>query len=117
MCTVPLPPLPRILQIPWDSGDGGNKSQDGLDQENKVTVLSSVVFNRSEELVGLEAEFSQWPSDEALAFLALSNCLKNMVPPSPPPPPPHCSRVWEVLGSLEPTENIVEKQQQRLSKN
>lgn len=44
--------------------DVGNKSQSVLDQEYKVTVLSSVVFNRSEELVGPEPQFSQWPSDE-----------------------------------------------------
>lgn len=59
--------------------DVGNKAQSVLNQEHKVTVLSSVVFNRSEELVGPEPEFSQRPSDETLTFPVLSSCLKHKV--------------------------------------
>lgn len=79
MCTVPSPPLPHLLQRPrdtrWQPRLDGYKSQGGLGQEYKVSLEQ-----KCEEL-GLEPEFFQQPSDEALAFLALSSCLKHMVPP------------------------------------
>lgn len=79
MCAVPSPPLPHLLQRPrdtrWQPRLDGYKSQGGLGQEYKISLEQ-----RCDEL-GLEPEFFQQPSDEALAFLALSSCLKHMVPP------------------------------------
>lgn len=78
MCTVPSPPLPSVLQRPrdirWQPCLDGYKSQGGLDQEYKISLEQEC------EELGLEPEFFQQPSDEALAFLALSSCLKHMVP-------------------------------------
>lgn len=108
MCTVPSPPLPHLQQRPrdtrWQPCFDGYKSQGGLGQEYKISLEQEC------EELGLEPEFFQQPSDEAPAFLALNSCLKSWSLLL-------TSRAWEVQGSLEPREYIVEKQQQRLSRN
>lgn len=71
--------FPRLLQRPWDTRWqpclDGYKSQGGLDQEYKISLEQEC------KELGLEPEFFPQPSDEARAFLALSSCLKHMVPP------------------------------------